>query len=43
MEYAVANQEDIMMCERCGGLKVLEHFYGSSTDVSRGCMAACGA
>ena len=34
MEYAVANQEDIMICERCGGLKLLEHFYGSSTDVS---------
>jgi len=34
MEYAVANQEDIMICERCGGLKILEHFYGSSTDVS---------
>lgn len=33
-EYAVANQEDIMMCERCGGLKLIEHFYGSSTDVS---------
>lgn len=33
-EYAVANQEDIMNCERCGGLKILEHFYGSSTDVS---------
>jgi hypothetical protein len=34
MEYAGANQEDIMICERCGGLKLLEHFYGSSTDVS---------
>jgi len=33
-EYAVANKEDIMICERCGGLKILEHFYGSSTDVS---------
>ena len=32
-EYAVANQEDIMMCERCGGLKIFEHFYSSSTDV----------
>ena len=34
MEYAVANQEDIMMYERCGGLKLIEHFYSSSTDVS---------
>ena len=34
MDYVVTNQEDIMMCERCGGLKILEHFYGSSTDVS---------
>ena len=33
MDYAVANQEDIMMCERCGGLKIFEHFYGTSTDV----------
>jgi hypothetical protein len=33
-EYAVANQEDIMKCERCGGLKLIEHFYGTSTDVS---------
>ena len=34
MDYAVTNQEDIMMSERCGGLKILEHFYGTSTDVS---------
>ena len=34
MDYAVTNQEDIMMCERCGGLKILEPFYGTSTDVS---------
>ena len=34
MDYAVTNQEDIMMCERCGGLKILEHFYSTSTDVS---------
>ena len=34
MKYVVANQEDIMNCVRCGGLKILEHFYGSSSDVS---------
>jgi hypothetical protein len=23
-----------MICERCGGLEVVEHFYGTATDVS---------
>lgn len=34
MECAVTNQEDIMICERCGGLKVFDHFYGTAIDVS---------
>ena len=34
MECAVANQEDIMTCDRCGELNVLDNFSGTAIDVS---------
>ena len=33
-ECAGANQEAIMMCERCRGLKLLDRFYGMANDGS---------
>ena len=29
-----ANQEEIMICERCRGLKLLDRFYGMANDGS---------
>mgnify|MGYP003530250034 CR=1 FL=1 len=34
MERTVDNQEEIMNCERCGGLKLLDRFYGMANDGS---------
>jgi hypothetical protein len=33
-EMTVDNQEEIMDCERCGGLKLLDRFYGMANDGS---------
>lgn len=34
MDFAAANQEEIMMCERCRGLKLLDRFYGMANNGS---------
>lgn len=34
MKFAETNREEIMICERCRGLKLLDHFYGMENDGS---------
>lgn len=34
MKFALTNQEEIMICERCRGLKLFDRFYGMANDGS---------